>query len=298
MSADPAPSRHTDAERARGLAALLAGAVCIGFAPIWVRWSEVGPVATAFGRLLLALPFMAVWAARERGTGSQASRADRTWCFAAGVLFALDLAAWHASIRLTSVANATLLGNLAPVFVSLGGWLFLRERVTPGFAAGLLLAIGGAWILTGANLGGSGSPARLHGDLLAMVTAVFYGGYQLSIARLRRGMGPGKVIFWSSATSTALLAPMAWLAGEQLLPDTSRGWLVILGLALTAQVAGQGLITYGFAHLPAGRSSVTLLLQPLVAAVAGWLILSEPLSLFQAVGGAILLAGIVLARKS
>jgi drug/metabolite transporter (DMT)-like permease len=281
----------------RGLLALLAGAVCIGFAPIWVRWSEVGPVATAAYRVTLSLPFLWIWTCRER-TPSRGAREEDTsirwWSLAAGAFFALDLGIWHLSIRLTSVANATLLGNLAPIFVSLGAWIFFRERIERGFYAGLVLAVGGAWLLTKASL--QIDPVRLQGDLLGAATALFYGVYQLCVARLRRQWTAGWVLLSNSLASLPWMWGGAMILGEPLWPPSARGWLVLLGLALTAHVLGQGLITYGFAHLPARHSSVTLLLQPLVAAVAGWILLGEPLSISQAVGGVILLGGIYVAR--
>ena len=281
----------------RGLAALLAGAACIGFAPLWVRWSETGPIATAFHRLLLALPILALWAARERPAPRLPGRppAPVGWVFGAGIGFALDLAAGHVSIRLTSVANASLLCNVAPIFVTLGGWIFLRERVGRPFVGGLLLALGGAWLLTGASPGSD--PTRLRGDLLGLVTAFFYGTYQLCVARLRREFAPGRVLLQSSLVSTPLLGALAFAFGEVLWPATARGWLVVAGLALTAQVLGQGLITYGFAHLPAGYSSLTLLVQPLVATLASWVLLGETLTARQGLGALVLLAGLELARR-
>ena len=289
----------------RGLAALLAGAACIGFAPIWVRWSEVGPVATAFHRLLLALPFLAVWVARERlpAVASVDGHAPRAgipgglgpWIAGAGIGFALDLTAWHLSIRHTTVADATLLTNLAPIFVTLGAWLVLGERAGARFFAGMGVALAGAWLLTGASL--RADPGRLRGDLYGLATAFFYGCYQLCVARLRRSLPAGRVLLFSSLVSTPVLALLARSAGEDLWPSTSRGWLILVGLAFTAQVLGQGLITYGFAHLPAGYSSLTLLFQPLVATGAGWVLLGEPLGAGQAAGGVILLLGLFVARQ-
>jgi drug/metabolite transporter (DMT)-like permease len=281
----------------KGLAALLLGAICIGFAPLWVRWSETGPVATAFHRVLLALPALGLWALRERPSPSVPwSPADRRWSVAAGTFFALDLAAWHLSIRFTSIANATLLANFAPIFVSLGAWFFLRESVSIRFALGMVLAFGGAWMLTNASL--ATDAAHVKGDVLGLITAAFYGAYQLGVARLRRRHPPGRVLFLSSLTCVPLLGIIAWSLQERLLPGSAQGWLVLLGLAFTAQILGQGLITYGFAHLPAGYSSLTLLLQPLVAAAAAWMLLGEILSARQTLGGCILLTGIFLARHT
>lgn len=280
---------------ARALAALLLGAACIGFAPLWVRWSETGPVATAFYRLLLALPVLAAWGVRERAPSRVPwSRADRLWTVAAGAFFALDLAAWHLSIQLTSVANATLLANFAPVFVTLGAWFFLRESIAARFAAGMALALGGAWLLTGASL--ATNTSHWKGDLLGLITASFYGAYQLCVARLRRRHPSGQILFFGSLTCIPLLGLFACSLNERLLPVSAQGWFVLFGLALTAQILGQGLITYGFAHLPAGYSSLTLLLQPFVAAGAAWGLLGEPMSTRQMLGGAVLLAGIALAR--
>ncbi len=290
------------ADSSRGVAALVAGAVCIGFAPIWVRWSEAGPVATAALRLTLALPFLGVWVARERlprATGrSVAANAHATvaWVIASGTLFALDLGVWHLSIRFTTVANATLLGNLAPIFVAIGAWIFFRERVGATFLAGLVLALLGAWALTRASLGVD--PSRLRGDLLGATTALFYGGYQLCVARLRRDWRAGRVLTWSSIAALPLLWLGAATLGERLLPVSAAGWGVILGLAITAQVLGQGLITYGFAHLPARHSSIILLIQPLVAGIAGWILLGEALRGIQCLGGVVLLLGIMLARRA
>jgi drug/metabolite transporter (DMT)-like permease len=92
------------------------------------------------------------------------------------------------------------------------------------------------------------------------------------------------------------LLPVTLLSGERLLALSLSGWAVLIGLALISQVGGQGMITFALAHLPAPFSSVSLLLQPPVAALLAWLILQEPLSLGQGIGGLIILTGIILAR--
>src|SRR5580692_11514216 len=108
------PARH-DASEVPALIALFAGALAIGSSGIFVRLSETGPTATAFWRGALALPLLAVWAALERRAGAAQPAAvsvARSWreplFFWAGVFFAGDLALWHASLLLTSVAASTL----------------------------------------------------------------------------------------------------------------------------------------------------------------------------------------------
>jgi len=278
------------------LAALFAGAIGIAFAPIFVRWSEVGPVATAFWRLFLALPLLALWAALEkRDASTDRSNKGLAMAALAGLFFAADLAVWHWSIRLTSVANATFLANLAPVAVTLGAWLLLGERARPVFFAGMLLALAGAALLMGANLGGPG--AVLLGDGLGVLTALFYAGYQLCVKRLRDTQSTARIMFASGAACAAALLPVALLMGETILPSSSTGWLVLAGLALVCQFAGQSLIAWAVAHLSASFSSVSLLLQPVAAAAFAWLIFGEALALLQWLGAAAVLAGIWLARR-
>jgi drug/metabolite transporter (DMT)-like permease len=278
------------------LAALFAGALGIAFAPIFVRWSEVGPVSTAFWRLFLALPLLALWVALEpRRPGAGTMDRGPGIAVLAGLFFAADLAVWHWSIRLTSVANATFLANLAPVAVTLGAWLLLGERARPLFFAGMLLALAGAALLMGANLGGPG--AVLLGDGLGVATALFYAGYQLCVKCLRDTQSTARIMLASGIACAAALLPAALIMGETILPQSATGWLVLLGLALVCQFAGQSLIAWAVAHLSASFSSVGLLLQPVAAAAFAWLLFGEALAALQWLGAAAVLAGIWLARR-
>jgi drug/metabolite transporter (DMT)-like permease len=278
--------------------ALLAGAIGIAFAPIFVRLSELGPTATAFYRLALALPILWLWmeigdrrAATNRPTGYR----DFVGLAVSGLFFAGDLGLWHWSIKLTSVANSTLLVNLAPVFVALGAWLFFGERFSTTFLIGLVVAIVGAALLVG---GGPKTGAEhLLGDVLAVAAAVSYAGYILAVSRLRSRFSTAAVMAYGGGVSCAALLLVALVSGESLIASSVYGWAMLLGVALVSQVGGQGLITYALAHLPSAFSSVSLLLQPVAAAVLAWVILGEALGAWQGLGGAVVLVGIVLARR-
>lgn len=275
---------------------LLAGAACIAFSPIFVRLSEAGPTATAFWRCALAVPALALWLRWDRpADGPALSRRDRHNLALAGALFACDLGVWHLSIVYTSVANATLLANMAPLFVTLGGFLLFRERFTRVFLLGLALAVAGAGILMSDSL--ALSPATFRGDLLGVMTAVFYASYILAVGRLRARLSTSTVLFWSTLASAILLWPAALVSGETILPASAAGWLDLVALALVSQVIGTGLIAYALAHLPAAFSSVGLLLQPVLAALLAWGLFGESLGPVQGLGALGVLAGIALARR-
>ncbi len=278
------------------LPALLAGAMFIALSPIFVRVSEAGPTATAFWRVALAVPVLwAMCLARQR---RRPRRYSGKWplLFAAGAAFAGDLGFWHASIQLTSVANSTLLANLASIFVTLGAWIFLRQRPSGVFLAGLVAALGGVGLLVNTSL--SFSTTALAGDALGVVTAVFYAGYIFAVKGLRdRGETTLHLMAVTSTITAVILLPVTLASGDTLLPATMSGWWILIGLALVSHAAGQGLIAYALAHLPAAFSSVSLLFQPVMAALFAWVLLAEPLVPLQIVGGIVVLFGIYLARK-
>jgi len=278
------------------LGALLLGATCIALSPIFVRVSEAGPTATAFWRVALAVPPLWLLDALRREEPARTRRVKWPLLFAAGVAFAGDLGFWHTSIKLTSVANSTLLANLASVFVTLVAWIFLGERPRRVFLAGLAAALAGVALLLDASLELSGT--ALIGDALGVVTAVFYAGYLLAVKGLRdRGESTLRVMAATSTISAVFLFPAALASGEPMLPSSLLGWGDLLGLALVSHAAGQGLIAYALAHLRAAFSSVSLLFQPVMAALFAWLLLGEALVAPQIAGGMVVLAGIYLARR-
>jgi drug/metabolite transporter (DMT)-like permease len=292
--------RHTASE-VPALLALFAGALAIGSSGLFVRWSETGPIATAFWRGCLALPLLALWALLERrqrlpaaaGVSAGASLRDPMFLWA-GVFFAGDLALWHSSLLLTSIAASTLEANCAPLLVTLFAWALWGERPRLPFLVAIALAFGGMLLILVPKLGG-GSHAVL-GDALGLGTACFYAAYILAVARLRARHGTGIVMFASTLVFTVLLLPLALL--QRFLPVSAHGWWVLIGCALSAQVLGQSLIAYALAHLPATFSAVGLYVAVVAAAVYAWLLLDERLAPLQIAGGLVVLVAIALARAA
>lgn len=215
---------------------------------------------------------------------------------AAGLFFAADLGVWHWSIIYTSVANSTLLANLAPIFVTLAAWLLFRNRPTALFVVGMAAALAGMVLLLGRDFSLGGK--ALLGDALGVVTAMFYAGYQLTVTRLRSGASTASIMAWSGLITAVALLPVALISREQFFPNTATGWGMLFGLALISQVAGQSLIAYAMAHLPARFSSVGLLLQPVMAALLAWVLLGETMLAVQIAGGVVVLIGIFIAHRA
>jgi drug/metabolite transporter (DMT)-like permease len=281
--------------------ALLAGGTAIGFAGIFMRLSDVNPIASAFWRMALAAPLLWAWAYAVR---KQDDAAGKRTDFAralvlAGIYFAADMGLWHLSLHYTTVSNATLLSNFAPVFIALWMWIAYRTRFARIFIVGLLIALTGAVMLVGPNAaGGQGSgDTKLMGDGLGLASAVFYAAYQLVVKDARNQYSTARLMAWSTTVTAVALLPFALTAPGEFLPQHAVGWLPLLALALLAQIGGQTVIAYASAHLPASLSSVSLLIQPLTATIAAWIIFNEVISPLQMAGGALLLWGIYLSKR-
>ena len=300
------------------VAVLLAGAATISLAPILLRYATdcgVGAVAVAFWRVALALRLlggMSLIGRRVRATEAPlhgAARADsRAVMFAVlgGAFFGIDLMLYHMALVRTTMANATLMSNCAPVFVALAAWWLLGERFKRVFVVGLVLAIGGAVGLSLAERATErpgDNDQKLLGDLLAITSAVFYAGYQLCIKRARRSLRTRKTFTISIAASAAVLLPAALIAGESLVPSSDQwrviayGWAILLALGLVVQLGGQGSIVTAMRHLPVSFLTVVLLTQPVMVAVLGWALLGESLGGWHMLGAGGVLAGIYLARR-
>mgnify|MGYP002725635147 CR=1 FL=1 len=285
------------------LAALIIGAVTLGMSPILVRLSELGPTATAFHRAFLALPILWLWSAYDKRRQAVAparaprvaERRDYAIMALAGFFFAGDLAFWHWSLQFTTVANATLLATMAPIWVTLGSFVLFKERFSKLFLFGVLIAIAGTGVLMGDSL--RLSMDRLFGDFLGLITGMFFGFYMLTVGRLRAHFSTGTIMWLSTAVTASILLPVSLMSGEGMIAMTLAGWAVLLGLAWLTHVGGQGAVAYALAHLPSAFTSVAMLLEGVAAVFLAWIILDEGLGPWQVLGAMVVIGGIVIARR-
>ena len=298
-----------DRVRQLGFVALLVGTLGIAFAPILAKLAvnldqSVGgadtamlsPVAVAFWRMAIATPIFLLALGRERGRHAAPSATRNDWrLLLPGLCFALDLGIWHWSFEFTSVANSTLAVNFAVILVALIGWLWFKERFNWRFPVGALLALTGMVLMVGFSF--VGTSQSWIGDLMGLGCAFFYSAYQLTSKAMLRHYRVSVVMTFGTGAAAVFLLLGAALSPGRLLPVTAAGWLCVVGLALVSQVLGQGLIAFGMRCLPVGLVSVVLVLQPVFAALLGWMILGQSLSLTQVFAGGLVMLGIYVARR-
>lgn len=279
-----------------GMVALVTAALAMSISPSLVRLADVGPFASAFWRVALALPLLWAWMRHdEAGAGAAAPRAS----FArptvlAGLVFTGDLFFWHLSVVQTTVANATFFATCAPIWVVLFGWLLLGQRVGRPVLYGLGLCIVGGAALVAQSL--AFDPAHARGDGLAIVTGVFFGLYFLAVEAARGRARAARVTFELTVVAAAVLLVAALILEPHMLPRGPAGWGVLLALAVVSHAGGQGMLSVALGLLPASFSSLVIFLEAVAAAGVAWAVLGEAVSPVQALGGVAILVGIWIAR--
>jgi len=265
----------------------------MGASPIFVRLADVGPFASAFWRVALALPLLYVWMRFADRSGTRERRFSGA-AILSGFAFAGDLFFWHLAIVHTKVANATFFATTAPIWVVLFGWLLLRQRATGGVLAGLGLCLVGGSALLAQSF--ELEPADALGDAFGIATGVFFGLYFLAVQAARRTTPAARLTFEATLITAGILLVVAVAAEPTIVPHTLRGVAALLAMAWVSHSGGQGLLSIALGRLPAAFSSLVIFLEAIAAAGFGYLILGEPVTWVQALGGLAILAGIFVAR--
>jgi len=271
--------------------ALILANVALATGPLFVRMADTGPVSAGFWRLTLALPvlFLIARQQREPMTGY---RTSIWWLLVlSGIAFALDLASWNFGIERTKLANSTLFGNMGSVMLVVYG--FVIGRVWPHRAelGAVAFAILGAGLLMGSSY--ELDVRNLVGDLFCLLAGVLYVVYLLSIRHVRGEMGSWSVLVWSTIFGIGPMLCIAVLLGEPVWPTD---WTPVLLLALVCQLFGQGAMVYAVSHFSPVVLGIALLSQPAIAALIGWRVFGETLSLFDTVGMVLIGVALVLVR--
>jgi drug/metabolite transporter (DMT)-like permease len=221
----------TDERRvALAFVALVLGAVAMGASVLFVRWADVGPYASAFWRVFLALPFLWAWMRLDARPMRRAPLWSDRAVWLAGVFFTGDLFFWHLAILGTTVANATFLATTAPIWVALGAFVVLHEAVGRRILIGLALCILGGFALLGESYGFA--PQRLLGDLYGVATAVGFGCYVLAVRAARARHGAAELMFASTAITAACLLVIALAFEPRVLPHSAQGLVTLVALAV------------------------------------------------------------------
>lgn len=276
-------------------AALAVGIVALSLSAMFVRWADAPGPVTGFYRLLFStILFFPVFLHRQRVSVPLDKRF--IWFpLAAGIFTAFDFAFWNSSVKFTTAANATLLGNTAPLWVALAALLFFKEKLGRSFWLGLLLALSGAVLIVGTDF--LNHPTFGIGDLMASAAAIFYAAYQLITQRGRVHIDPFRYTWLVGVSATLGMFVMNLVLGNSFGGYNAQTCLVFLATAIVSQMIGYLAISYALGHLPASVVSPSLIGQPILTTLLAIPLLGEIPKPIQWIGGAVALAGIYIVNQ-
>ena len=276
--------------------ALAVGISALSLSAMFVRWADAPGAVTGFYRLLFSTIFLAPLFVRQQKMLEPIDKRYYIFPLLGGLFTAFDFAFWNSSLKFTTAANATLLGNTSPLWVALFAFFVLREKLRGTFWIGLVIALTGAVLVMGSDF--LNHPTLGLGDVMASTAAIFYASYQLITQRGRKYIDPLRYTWLVGVSAVIGMFIMNLVLGNQLTDYPARTWGIFLATAVVSQMIGYLAITYALGHLPASIVSPTLVGQPILTAVLAIPLLGEIPNTTQWVGGAIALVGIYLVNQS
>jgi drug/metabolite transporter (DMT)-like permease len=288
------PSR--DLSRAVVYAWLAVGIASVSAVAIFIRLADTDPVAFAAYRMLFAVPLVALpTLLRARGELFGLTRAELLLVSLSGLFLATHFAVWTASLSLTSVASSVLLVTMSPIFVAVGSYVFLRERVGRITIAAIVISLTGGAILAFGDL--DWTDRRLLGDGLALTGALVVGIHMVIGRKARRTVGNLPYITIVYVVAAVALLAAALVSGAPMLGLPAETYFWILITALVPQAIGHSLVNWSLGYVSATNVALAIRAEPIIATLVAIPVLGESPSWTVVPGGALVMLGVYLAIK-
>lgn len=276
--------------------ALAVGIGALSLSAMFVRWAEAPGPVTGFYRLLISTILLTPVFIRQQKRFEPIDQKYLFFPLLAGIFTAFDFAFWNSSLKYTTAANATLLGNTAPLWVALLAFFIFREKLRRAFWFGLIIALTGAALVMGSDF--LRHPTLGIGDLMASAAAIFYAFYQLTTQHGRKHVDAYRYTWLVGVSATLGMFIINLALGNSFTGYPAQTWIIFLATAIVSQMIGYLAISYALGHLPASIVSTTLIGQPVLTTVLAIPMLGEIPNSTQWIGGAIALAGIYIVNRA
>ncbi|MEN8644207.1 DMT family transporter [Bacillus toyonensis] len=274
---------------------LFFGVFALSTSAIFVKLADAPAAIIAFYRLLFAtvilLPLL-LFNKRNRNELKTLSKKQWGFGFLSGLFLAAHYVLWFESLQYTSVASSTVIVTLQPLFSMIGGYFLFKERFTKGAVIGCFIAISGSIVIGWQDFQISGD--ALYGDILAFMAAGILTAYFFISQHIRKDLSliPYSVISYGS--STCFLGIFAYMQQQSFIHYATQTWLSFIGLAFIATILGQTIFNWLLKWMSATVISMSILGETIGTCVLAYFILSETITLQQALGISIIFIGLTL----
>lgn len=274
---------------------LFFGVFALSTSVIFVKLADAPAAIIAFYRLLFAtvilLPLL-LFNKRNRNELKTLSKKQWGFGFLSGLFLAAHYVLWFESLQYTSVASSTVIVTLQPLFSMIGGYFLFKERFTKGAVIGCLIAISGSIVIGWQDFQISGD--ALYGDILAFMAAGIVTAYFFISQHIRKDLSliPYSIISYGS--SACFLGIFACMQQQSFIHYATQTWLSFIGLAFIATILGQTIFNWLLKWMSATVISMSILGETIGTCILAYFILSEIITLQQALGISIIFIGLAL----
>ncbi len=273
---------------------LFIGICFVSIFPVLVKVTPVSAVTSAFYRLAVAAVLFVLVAFISRSF-QKLSAYQLSLVVTCGALFASDIAIWNQAISLSSATQASLLTNLAPVWVGIGAYFFLKDKPRLNFWIGTLIALFGMVLLVGWEYVINFSFDE--GFILAIVSSIIYAVYIILSKRVLNDVNVLTFMSWSMVSAGILLFLVSYGTHSELIGFSNTTWLSLIVQGVICQFAGWLCISFSLKNMRANRVSLSLLLSVVFTGLIAWLFIDEEISFEMIIGGVFVLLGIAVTFK-
>jgi len=270
------------------------GIMAISTASIFIKLCDAPALIMATYRLVLASLMVCPYAAYKKPWRGW-KRRELGWFFLSGLLLSLHFALWIASLKYISVASSVVLVTTHPIFVGIGGLLFLKERLGLNLIIGIALSVLGSGLISYGDM--SLSKEALMGDALALLGAIAASGYLLVGRKMRKDQDLFSYIFPVYSMAGLILILFSLVFQKPFFGYSSSIYFYLFLLALVPQLIGHTTFNWALKYLPASMVAVAILGEPIGSTLLAYFILGEGLTAWKILGGISIFAGILVALR-
>jgi len=270
------------------------GIIAISTASIFIKLCDAPVLTIASYRMILASLMLTPFACYKKPWRGW-ERKEIKWFLLSGLFLSLHFAFWIASLKYTSVASSVVLVATHPIFVGIGGWLFLKERMGVNLIAGIALSVFGCGLVSSGDV--NLSKGVLIGDGFALLGAIAASGYLLLGRKLRKDQDLFSYIFPVYSTAGLILIPLSLIFQQSFFGYSSTTYAYLFLLALIPQLIGHTTFNWALKYLPASMVAITILGEPIGSTILAYLILGEGLTVWKVLGGISIFGGILIALR-
>jgi drug/metabolite transporter (DMT)-like permease len=277
------------------------GILFLSFSPLFTHWADAPGVVTSFYRMVIAVMVLSLFYRKIFPQDASEGGSKLTWHqilipVLAGAFSGVDHALWGTALKETSVANATLLNYISPLWVSLIAIFVLKERYKAYYWVGMVFVLAGS--VSVLNIVNTTLSFNFRGEGFAVISSFFYAGYFLLTQKGRTFLTTLQQLYISLFACGVTLGFIILIFQLPVIGFSRTTYVIFLLSALLSQLLGYFSLTHSLGKIPASIVSPSLSLQPVITALLAIPFANQALAGHQIFGGLLMLAGIITINKS